>query len=180
MDTKKKRKILMPIGIIVACLILAVFVVKPSKEEIFAKEFLSKLYDISDYQQFTYLTKASVVSSASSDVSETEKYKDYFTESGYDGFVSQQIYGFYEELAYENKCTLSLKSIKFQQTSYEAFDGTRKFFFTATVNAEYHETGETKTITQDGTISVITVNGQSKIDTVWFNGHQEIKAELDK
>lgn len=175
---KKKKKILTVITLLLICSIITAFIVKPSKQEIYAKEFLYKFYNISDYEQFNYLTKSASASVAAVNDQDSIKYRSYFTDNGYDKFIAQKINAFYEELAYENKCTLSVKSVDFEQTRYENFDELREFNFKAVIEVRYTGSKDVHTFTQEGTINVISKNGQNKIDSIEFTGQEEIQKEI--
>jgi hypothetical protein len=114
---KKKNRILITVCLVIIGLVVT-YLVKPSNQEVYAKEFLNDFYQISDYQLCTYL-----VSSESSECS------DYFTEDGYNQFISDQIYAMYEEYAYTYQCTFTVKSIQLEQESYDAASDSRTFSF---------------------------------------------------
>ena len=168
---KRNKKLLFLAIIILVGVFVSYILLKPSKEEKYAQEYLNEFYNISDYELCSYLT--SDASSALQDESSI-KSVNYFTDEGYDQFVSCQIYDFYEEYAYKNKCTLSVKTIKTNQEKYDPDEGLWKFSFIAEIELHYNETDQTEMIEQHGMISILSEDGDKKIDSIVIANQNEI------
>lgn len=168
---KRNRKLLFLVIIVLIGVFVSYFLSKPSKEERYAQEYLKEFYNISDYKLYSYLT-----SDASNPLQDENSIKSvsYFTDEGYDQFVSCQIYDFYEEYAYKNKCTLSVKSIKTNQEKYDPDEGLWKFSFFAEIQLHYNETDQIEMIEQHGMISILSEDGEKKIDSIVIANQNEI------
>ncbi len=171
---KRNKKLLFLAIIVLIGVLVSSILLKPSKEERYAQEYLKEFYNISDYELCSYLTADKSSSSINDD---SIKSINYFTENGYDQFVSCQIYDFYEEYAYKNKCTLSVKSISTNQEKYDPDEGLWKFSFIAEIELHYSETDQTEMIEQHGIIAILSENGEKKIDSIVIANQNEIIEE---
>lgn len=168
---KRNKKILFLLIIVLFGVFVSYVLMKPSKEERYAQEYLKEFYNISDYELCSYLTSDS---SAPSYDDNSVKSVNYFTDEGYDQFVSCQIYDFYEEYAYENKCTLAVKSIKTNQEKYDPDEGLWKFSFIAEIELHYNETEQIEMIEQHGMITILSDDDEKKIDSIVVANQNEI------
>lgn len=174
---KNKRKIYIIAFLLLFFTLITAFIVKPSKEEVYAKEFLNQFYTISDYEIFTYLTKST---NTTTGADSAVKYREFFTEQGFKQFITQNVHAYYEEFAYNSKCTLAIKSVDLKQERYQPFDGSREFSFKTLIEVTYSDTNEKTTFSQEGIINVVSKMGDNKIEAIEFSEQDTILAELTK
>ena len=167
---KKNKKLILSISLLFAVSLISFILLKPSGEEVYAKDFLNKLYNVSDYQVTTYLTNGQSENNKSVTISDND-----FTEEGYNQAVSDRIIEYYEEYAYENKCTIAVKYINTKEEKYNVNEGLWYFTFDAQIEITYSETNEQKTASQLGTITILSKDGAYKVQSIDIQNMDEIQ-----
>ena len=167
---KRKKKLILSVLLLIAVSLISFILLKPSGEEVYAKDFLNKLYNVSDYQITTYLTNTKSENNDSVTITDSD-----FTEEGYSQAVSDRIIEYYEEYAYENKCTISVNYINTKEENYNVNEGLWYFTFDAQIVIQYSETNEEKTISQLGTITILSKDGSYKVQSIDIENMNDIQ-----
>ena len=169
----KKRKIAIAITALLLCVgIVAGFKFVPSEEQALAENFLNTFYTVSDYDLHMYLKDNPKGDEAISSNLAKQKYQSYFTEKGCAQFIGDKIYYAYEELAYDTKSTLSLNSLVIREEFNKPDEYLKGYTFTAQIAISYAD-GQTKTVTQEGKLQILSKNGDSKIDFISILGREQ-------
>ncbi|MFA0816086.1 MAG: hypothetical protein ACC608_09905 [Anaerofustis sp.] len=168
---KKKKRLILSVSLLFAVSLISFILLKPSGEEVYAKDFLNKLYNVSDYQITSYLTNAKSEDNDSVTITNND-----FTEEGYNQAVSERITEYYEEYAYENKCTIAVNYINTKEEKYNVNEGLWYFTFDAQIVITYSETNEQKTVSQLGTITILSKDGTYKVQSIDIENMDDIQS----